>query len=229
MKSNSTIQFLHNMPAHTRLWIGLFVALITFVLTRNSVPAAQFILTWISFSFSIVFLFWITIITASPDDVRHIAKRQDSSRTIIFLFALVASFVSLFATILLLKGLPNTNQAGHAYHIAFSIIAVTLSWILIHTVFTFRYAHLYYTCHVMEEGIHKELEGGLEFPSVDPPDYFDFAYFAFVIGMTFQVSDIQITSRHIRRLVLLHGLLSFVYSTVIVALTINILSGLIGK
>jgi uncharacterized membrane protein len=75
----------------------------------------------------------------------------------------------------------------------------------------------------------KEHKGGLIFPSDDPPDYFDFAYFSFVIGMTWQVSDIQISSRRIRRMVLFHALLSFLYNTVILALTINIISGLIQR
>ncbi len=229
MKSNYVIRRIHHMAAHVRLWIGLSMAAIAFILTHNSSGAVQFIITWISFSVTILLLFWATIVSANPEEVQQIAKRQDSSRTIIFLFALCASFVSLFAIILLFRGSPAAGQGGRGFHIAFTVVAVTLSWILIHTVFTFRYAHLYYTCRVEEKGIQKEKEGGLQFPSDDPPDYFDFAYFAFVIGMTFQVSDIQITSRHIRRLVLLHGLLSFVYSTVIVALSINIISGLVEK
>ena len=78
----------------------------------------------------------------------------------------------------------------------------------------------------MSEKVHK---GGLIFPNDEPPDYFDFAYFSFVIGMTWQVSDVQITSRRIRRIVLMHALLSFVYNTVILALSINIISGLIQR
>lgn len=81
----------------------------------------------------------------------------------------------------------------------------------------------------MEPGIQKKESGGLAFPNDPEPDYLDFAYFSFVVGMTFQVSDVQITSSQIRRLALLHGLLSFGYNTVIVALSINIISGFIKK
>jgi uncharacterized membrane protein len=229
MKSNYVIRKIHQMAAHVRLWIGLAIAAIALIFTRHSTPAVQFIIIWMCFSSTILLLFWITVVSASAEEVQQIAKTQDSTRVAIFFFALFASFASLFAIILLFEGMPQIKQGGRGYHIAFTVVSVTLSWILIHTVFTFRYAHLYYTCRVEEKGIQKEKEGGLQFPSDDPPDYFDFAYFSFVIGMTFQVSDIQITSKFIRRLVLLHGLLSFVYSTVIVALSINIISGLVAR
>ena len=217
------------MPAHRRLLICLFVAFTTFIITRKTAtPAFQFMYIWSSFTLSTLILFWITIFTAKPEEIKQIAKKQDSSRTIIFLFVLIASFVSLFAVILLLKDLPDSKQSSY-YHIFFSGISVILSWVLIHTIFTIRYAHLYYTCKTLEKVIQKQEEGGLDFPNDDRPDYLDFAYFSFVVGMTFQVSDVQITSSSIRRVVLLHGLLSFAYNTVILALCINIIAGLVQK
>jgi uncharacterized membrane protein len=98
-----------------------------------------------------------------------------------------------------------------------------LSWIMVHTVFTFHYAHMYYD--VPDEGSSK-ISGGLDFPGEKEPDYIDFAYFSFVIGCTFQVSDVEISSRKIRRMALLHGLLSFGLNTFVVALTINLIAGL---
>ena len=86
-----------------------------------------------------------------------------------------------------------------------------------------RYAHIFYGDHETEPAIHA---GGLIFPDEDKPDYFDFAYFSFVLGMTFQVSDIQVTSKRLRKLALLHGILSFGFNTIIVALTINVIAGL---
>lgn len=217
------------MPAHRRLLICLFVAFTTFIITRKTAtPAFQFMYIWSSFTLSTLILFWITIFTAKPEEIMQIAKKQDSSRTIIFLFVLIASFVSLFAVILLLKDLPDSKQSSY-YHIFFSGISVILSWVLIHTIFTIRYAHLYYTSKTLEKDIQKQEEGGLDFPNDDRPDYLDFAYFSFVVGMTFQVSDVQITSSSIRRVVLLHGLLSFAYNTVILALCINIIAGLVQK
>ena len=223
------IQHIYKIPARTRLFIALLVALITYTITGRTPPAIQFILVWSSFAFTGLLLFWITILTAGVNEVKDIAKRQDSSRTIVFFFVLCAAFISLFAVILLLKILPDTKAAGYKYHIGFSIISVVLSWTLIHTVFTFRYAHLYYTCHKEEKGIEKETRGGLQFPGDAEPDYMDFAYFSFVIGMTFQVSDVTISSRQIRHLSLFHAIISFIFNTVILALSVGIIAGLVQK
>ena len=207
----------------------MFVAFITFTISGRTPPAIQFILVWSSFAFSGLVLFWITILRAKVSEVKEIAKRQDSSRTIVFFFVLFASFISLFAVIILLKILPDNRVAGYWYHIGFSIISVVLSWTLIHTVFAFRYAHLYYTCHREEKGIEKETRGGLQFPGDAEPDYLDFTYFSFVIGMTFQVSDVTISSRQIRHLTLFHAIISFVFNTVILALSVGIIAGLVQK
>lgn len=166
--------------------------------------------------------------TAHPQEITIIAKNQDFSRWLIFLIILVASVVSLIAIVLLLRALPTPGQKGYYYHIALFLSSVTCSWVLIHTIFTIRYAHLFYTSK-KEDAVEKEHRGGLDFPNEKRPDYLDFAYFSFVIGMTFQVSDVTISSANIRRLVLLHGLISFVFNTTIVALIINIIAGLIQK
>ena len=107
-----------------------------------------------------------------------------------------------------------------------SLVAVVSSWMLVHTVFGLRYAHTFYGDPDGAAGAQQHA-GGLEFPECRSPNYMDFAYFSFVIGMTFQVSDVQITSREIRQLVLLHGMLSFGFNTVILALTINTVSSLL--
>lgn len=97
------------------------------------------------------------------------------------------------------------------------------SWFLIHTIFAMHYAHSFY--RQIDEG--GDRGDGLNFPGCDEPDFLDFAYFSFVIGMTFQVSDVAITSSRIRRISLVHALLSFLFNTVILALAINIASGLV--
>ncbi len=92
-----------------------------------------------------------------------------------------------------------------------------------HTTFAFRYAHEYYEAPAGAE----KVDGGLQFPGEEQPDYLDFLYFSMVLGMTFQVSDVQITSRKFRRLATVHGLLSFLFNTIILALTVNIAAGLL--
>ena len=107
-----------------------------------------------------------------------------------------------------------------------ALVAVTLfvSWLMTHTTFAFRYAHEYY--EVADNGTG--IAGGLEFPEEKRPDYLDFMYFSLVLGMTFQVSDVQITARKFRRLAAAHGLLSFLFNTIILALTVNLAAGLLS-
>jgi len=106
-----------------------------------------------------------------------------------------------------------------------TLLTVIFSWMLVHTVYGFRYAHAFYG-DSDEPGVNR-YAGGLVFPGDRPPDYFDFAYFSFVIGMCCQVSDVQITSRRMRRIALFHSVLSFGFNTMILALLINTVSGLL--
>jgi len=159
-----------------------------------------------------------------PKQLRVLASREDASRPVVFAIVISAIVGSLGGVLLLLKN-QTIWLLSEGLETAIYIAGVTFSWILLHILFTSRYAHLYYGDHATKKG---EMAKGLEIPGNEAPDYMDFAYFAFVIGMTFQVSDIQISSRQIRRVVLAHGILSFLFNTVIVALTINVVVNLKG-
>lgn len=209
--------------AHYRMIISFGAALITFLLTHSKLswPATSLV-TWVAFALAIIIMDWIIIFNAHPKEIRKIASLQDSSRTLIFLFVIAASLISLGAIIFLLKGTKGQATADVTGHILLAMASVIVSWWLVHTLFTMRYAHLYYNA-IDGETIPV---GGLEFPNEKEPDYFDFVYFSFVIGMTFQVSDVEVSERPIRRLVLMHGLISFAFNTAIVAFSINVLSSL---
>lgn len=213
-----------------RLYISLIIALIVFFITVNRVTATvSFMFTWIAFAGSNLLFSWIIILSFHPIEVKAVAREEDSSSTFIFLFVVMAAFISLFAILFLLQSMPAETKSGLSRHILLSILSVFCSWCLIHTLFALKYAHKYYDAANFEGDSNKQQGPGLLFPDENEPDFLDFAYFSFVIGMTFQVSDVQITSKKIRRLALLHGFLSFVYNTVIVALSINIVSGIISK
>lgn len=229
MAENKFAHTFHKMSATVRFVIAIAFSGLTYLLTQNKTASVQFMAVWITFAFVNLLFFWLIILTADVNEIKAIAKKQDSSRTFIFLIVVLASFISLLAIVLLLRILPAAQEAAYYYHVALSVASVICSWALIHTIFTFRYAHLFYTCKTEEAGMEKEHRGGLYFPDDEEPDYLDMAYFAFIIGMTFQVSDVQVTSSHIRRLVLIHGILSFMYNTVILALSINIIAGLVQK
>jgi uncharacterized membrane protein len=159
--------------------------------------------------------------------IREEARAQDLSRTLIFVFTVIVACASLFAVVYLLSRANTRNLPLDA---TLSIFAIVAGWSLMHTVFAMRYAHIYYGDgdNPNEDAGGLKFphdDGGLKFPHDDGPDYLDFAYFAFVIGMTCQVSDVDISSKALRRLALLQGLLSFGFNTVILAITINAIAG----
>src|ERR1700744_4133883 len=217
----------YRLDAHYRLIISLPVSAITFFLinVKFTVPAV-ILFTWISFAMAIIVMDWIIIMSSHPREVRKIAKLQDSSRAFLFLFVIAASIASFGAIVFFLK-----SSKGHGAtvneHILLAITAVIISWWLLHTIFTLRYAHLYYDTD-KDDGTPRQT-GGLQFPGDEEPDYMDFVYFSFVLGMTFQVSDVEISSKQIRRLAWAHGLLSFAYNTAILALSINVISGMVAQ
>lgn len=224
------MKYINQLDAHHKLYIALGAGLIAFVASMQ-VPSrpVHVMITWLAYCLTSLTLSWITILTSHPGEVKREVHAQDSSRTLIFLFAVAAAIVSLFAILILLPGSQNESKTDLTGHILLSLGSVVSSWWLVHTTFTLRYAHLYY-CDVENDLKGKNQNpGGLEFPNEKEPDYLDFTYFSYVIGMTFQVSDVQISSKRIRRLALMHGILSFAFNTAIVALSINIVSGLMQK
>jgi uncharacterized membrane protein len=162
------------------------------------------------------------------DDAQHTSARsaqEDPGRNVVLAIVL-ASIVFGFASAVVIFGKgPDVPAADHTVALVVGLAAVVLGWLLIHTTFIFRYAHLFYYDDD-GDGVGSR---GLQFPGTTDPDDYDFAYFSFVIGMTFQVSDVQVTDPAMRRFVLLHGLISFAYNTAIVALVVNLASGLFSS
>ena len=211
---------------HNRFYFSLAMAALAFILCFSKVAGVvTFMVTWTSFAFTNILLSWYVMLSFHPKEVKAIASFEDPGSYFIFLFVIIAAFISLFAVIILLQKLPDNSKQGLSLHILLSLASVFGSWMLIHTLFTLRYAHLYYDVSIA--GVADN--AAFDFPNEPQPDYLDFAYFSFVLGMTFQVSDVAIKSRKVRRLALIHSFLAFVYNTVIVALSINIVSGIISK
>lgn len=174
----------------------------------------------------VVMLAWYAgeIVRATPAETQRHASAEDPGRNLAFAITLVAVAFGFFAAF---DVLGHETQGLHGKHelavVVLGFAAVALGWLLIHTVFVFRYARLYYR----DQNRDRQSDRGLKFPGDEDPDYLDFAYFSLVVGMTFQVSDVQVTSRNVRAGVLLQGLLSFFYYTSLVALVVNIVSGLL--
>ncbi len=154
------------------------------------------------------------------------AKLQDDGRVVILSLILTTACASILAIGFILQDSKGLSPALLFFHVVLSVLTIIGSWLLVHTIFASHYAKDYY----QDDPSTSEIDdiGGLEFPNCTQPDYWDFLYFSFVIGMTSQVSDVQILSRQLRRLALFHSVLSFFFNTAIVAMSINIIAGLIG-
>lgn len=213
---------MRNLNSHTRQIIAVFIALNVFFIGYKLNLETVILLTWCVYSGVNLILDWIIILNNTAAEVKKFAADEDSSKVLIFIFVICGALFSLLAVFILLLSVKK-NSSEFFIQASLSIIAVVLSWFLIHTVFTLRYAHLFYL------NLHKGQTKALCFPGGEDPDYTDFAYFSFTIGMTFQVSDIEIVSKKIRKLVLLQGILSFAFNTAIIALSINLISSLLAK
>ncbi len=167
---------------------------------------------------------WALMMTATPATVRRNARRQDAGRWVILSLITAASCFSILAIIFLLQNTKGAPAGILVLHVTLSAVTIIGSWLLVHTIFASHYAHLYY-----QQGrtLPECKQEGIDFPGDLELDYWDFLYFSFVIGMTSQVSDVAIRSRLVRRLALLHGILSFFFNTSLLAMTINIVAGLI--
>ncbi|MVM30836.1 DUF1345 domain-containing protein [Spirosoma sp. HMF4905] len=214
---NRLLQYISRFDSHHRLMIALVVAGIAYFVVPESynVPA-HITAVWVAFAVTVLVLAWTSMLVAHPRDLPKLSQLQDSSRLFILVFVVVAAVASLFAVIALLNSMDKNRRE----HILLPILAVSSAWSLVHTVFIFRYAHLYYG----NDRRPNKRPGGLDFPNEPEPDYLDFAYFSFVIGMTSQVSDVTIGSKEMRRTALSHGVLSFGFNAIIIALTISGLS-----
>ena len=213
-----------HLDAHHRLLIAAVVAAVVAVFLPHRMQwSTRILAVWDAYVYTVLGLIWATILTAEPKEVVARAKLEDNSRAAIFIFVIAAACASVFAVPAELGTAKGLGHAQAGAHVLFAILTVVSSWVLIHTVFTLRYAHIFY------DSDDSKPPGGLNFPDETEPDYLDFSYFSFVIGMTSQVSDVTISASSIRRLALVHGLISFVFNVVIIALTLNALANVVSN
>jgi len=160
----------------------------------------------------------------SPDEMRARAARDDQGRATILAVVLVAAAAALVAIMLELSLARRGAGLAMGLHVGLAFVTVAASWIMVHMIFALHYAHGYYDPH---ESGHGDAEG-LVFPGGEKPDYWDFLYFSLIIGVAAQTADVSITDKSLRRLNTVHALFAFVFNTVIVALTINLLAALVN-
>jgi uncharacterized membrane protein len=159
---------------------------------------------------------WLTIRGLDAERTATRAGREDPGQATTDGVLLLASVASLIAVGLVILTATGDSTAAASVQVGLCVASVVTSWSLVHVVYLLRYARLYYTGP----------DGGVNFNQPEPPTYRDFAYLAFTIGMTFQVSDTELTSSQLRSVALRHALLSYLFGAVILATTINLVAGL---
>lgn len=208
-------------PAFGRVSLAAASGLVASVALRHHTWELRILAGWDTAGAVLLGLAWIFITRANAAKTSRLAAQEDPGRKVVWLLVITASLVSLFSAAYVLRISKGQALLEERSLVGLALLAVALSWMLTHTAYTLRYAHLYYRDD--DEGV-----GGLVFPGHRGPCYFDFAYFAFTIGMCFQTADVTIDGGHIRAAVLGHALLSFVYNTTILALALNLAFGMLG-
>jgi uncharacterized membrane protein len=161
---------------------------------------------------------WLTVWHLGSDETARLAVREDPARALSDLLLVGASVASLVGVGFVIVAGGNSNGVGKGLLVCLAVVTVGVSWAAVHTTFTLRYARLFYS----------EPEGGVDFHQSpdERPQYTDFAYLAFTVGMTFQVSDTEVNSKVMRKTVLRQALLAYLFGVVIIAIMINLVAGL---
>jgi uncharacterized membrane protein len=176
------------------------------------------LIAWVLAALAYVVWMWLSIWPLGPEETAREARREDLGRASTDIVLLSASLVSILALGLVLVRAGQMKGLDKGLLVGTCVLSVVLAWTVVHTVFSLRYADLYYDGE----------PGGVDFNEDEPPCYSDFAYLAWTIGMTFQVSDTDLKTKAIRRTALRHGLLSYTFGALIIATTVNLIAGL-GK
>jgi uncharacterized membrane protein len=219
-KATRLTSLLRVAAAHKRLFISVALA----VATMLAIPSTAITRMLIGWDVGVVIYLGGAAVMmsrcATAAQMKRNAAAQDEGAFAILVLTVAAAIASVGAIFAELASVERTDP-HYSFYGALAVCTVSLSWAFIHTIFALHYAHEFYGAGARRNG--------LRFPDDNDPDYWDFIYFSFVIGMTFQVSDVAVRNKSIRRMVVVHGALSFFFSTAVVALTVNIAANIIQK
>jgi uncharacterized membrane protein len=206
---------------HPRLWISVIVGCaLFFVLPDHWPPLNRVLVCWncAVVLFLVLVVFWMTRLTAAQICSKYI--EEDSSAPIILVLVTIAALLSLVAIVQPLATIKEVSGAARAAHFILASLTLVSSWLLVPTMFTTHYADMFYSA--------KETDRPLLFPKTPQPVFWDFAYFSFTIAAACQTSDVSTTGAQIRKVVIAHTLISFLFNASILGFAINVTAGLIG-
>lgn len=212
------------VQVHPRLLVGMAVGLIAALLLPASTLTGRCLIGWNAGVWTYLLSLWIMMLRADQRAVRRLAETEDESARVVLVMVCVAAVASLLAILLELAGASHQAEGGRLLRYGFTASTVFGSWLLIGTIFTLHYARLFYADDDDPQALP------LRFPdALTQPDYWDFLYFSFTISVAVQTSDVGVASPALRRAVLAHSLICFVFNAAIIGLSINIAAGLAGN
>jgi uncharacterized membrane protein len=213
--------FLRNQFADTRLALSALAGALAFFMLPGAWPGAM--RSAVGWDLGVILFLGLTLLAvgdATPERLRKRAGQQDNKMWIVLAIIVVAAATSLGSLAFVMQKAQDASGPSLPARIGVSGVTLVVSWIFVHTTFAIRYAHYFYG----DPEPKGRRRGGLAFPGIENPDFWDFIYYSFVVGMTCQVSDVQVMSRAMRRLTLAHGVLSFFFNAGVLALAVNILA-----
>lgn len=214
--------------AHPRLFLGVAIGLLVGIFLPASLRGSTRVLiawnagTWIYFATT----GWL-IVHATEESIRRRAKSTDEGKTLILVFTSVAAIAAIGAIIVQLAIAHDLSGLMKGLHVGLAATTILSAWFFIHLTYALHYAHEYFDEYYAEPSKPPTERGGLKFPGTENPDYYDFLYFSYVIGVASQTADVEISSHEMRRVALIHCILAFFFNSAVLALTINIAAGLI--
>lgn len=226
MKAARRAEVSSRLNAHRRLLLALAAAGAAGLLLPAALPlVARLAIAWDSAVVVFLATTWWVVQASAPERMQQTVRANDQGRAGILVLVLLAVAASVAAIFFLIQRAANAEFEPPPAQVALAVFTIVCSWFLTHVMFALHYAHRFYRDDPATP--EADATGGLKFPEEKMPHYWDFLYFSFVIGMTAQVSDVQVTSRPMRHLVLWHSILSFAFYTIILALSINIVAGML--
>ena len=194
-----------------------------FLMPRDLSPALRLVIAWDVLAAVFLAVAWTSIMRSGREDIGAQAAHYNVNDKLVLLLCMIGVLASLIAIVDLVISAAQLAYVPKERRLALAVGTVVLSWFFLHTVLALHYAHSYF---VPKDDRSGKPSGGLAFPGDDAPDYLDFLYFSFVLGVASQTADVAITSKPLRRVVLVHGTVAFGFNTVLLALTVNVAASL---
>jgi uncharacterized membrane protein len=211
-----------------RLLLSIAAALVVYLVEPSSIhTATRCLIAWNVGTWLYIVLYLWMMATSDDKTIRWRANITDDGQFVILALAAVAAIASMVAIVAQLSITKDMKGLDKGLHLGLAALTIVSAWLFIHLTFAIHYAHQYFDETKTKDGEKPTVHGGLNFPDTDEPDYWDFLYFSFIIGVASQTADISIASKVMRRTSLAHSVLSFFFNSAILALTINIAAGLI--